>query len=149
MICRNRKGFSLIECVVCIAIIAMLIGLLLPATRRIREPANRMACTNNLKQIMLGLHNYADTHPGGSNSSSDYDQDQSSRATFPAGCYGASSPLPESRLSWQVSLLPFVEQDQVLRQFDPAKDLSRTPPGQSVWSNSAFARVQERVLKSR
>jgi prepilin-type N-terminal cleavage/methylation domain-containing protein/prepilin-type processing-associated H-X9-DG protein len=98
------SGFTLVELLVSIAIMALLIGLFLPAVQKVREAANRVKCLNNLKQIGLALHNYHDSHQA-----------------FPAGYLCQARPDPTYTApgwGWAAQLLPHLEQDALTRQIN-------------------------------
>jgi len=99
---NSLRGFTLIELLVVIAIIGLLMALLLPAIQRVREAANRMRCSNNLKQIGIALHNYHNDFnslpPGG----------------VTEGCCCGT----RSGATWTIYILPYMEQDALYKQYN-------------------------------
>jgi prepilin-type N-terminal cleavage/methylation domain-containing protein len=99
----RHPGFTLVELLVVIAIIGILIALLLPAVQAAREAARRAQCSNNLKQVALGLHNY-----------------ESANKFFPPSAnFGSANPEVETvhYANWIVLILPYIEQQALYSQF--------------------------------
>src|SRR5206468_2223534 len=116
----KRSAFTLVELLVVIAIIGVLVALLLPAVQAAREAARRMQCSNHLRQYGLGTQNYHDTFQ-----------------VFPINATGTNgSILP--RLTWQVRILPYMEQSAVFNAIDFNVDSRRLPVagGVILWAVS-------------
>ncbi|MFL5244047.1 MAG: DUF1559 domain-containing protein, partial [Gemmataceae bacterium] len=106
---------------VVIAIIAVLIGLLVPAVQKVREAANRISCSNNLKQMGLAFHNFHDIH-GYLPSAGSADGKPFSSGPWPIGGEGTN---------WSIYILPEIEQDNVFKAL--------TFNGDSGWTNDQTA----------
>jgi prepilin-type N-terminal cleavage/methylation domain-containing protein len=131
----RRRGFSLIEMLVVLAIISILMGLLLPAIQRTREAAARTVCCNNLRQIGLAMHVYHTDH-----------------LTLPS-----FSSDNAAATTWCVLLLPYIDQKNLYTQWDlkrsyydqsaptrlarvptyfcPTRRSPSTDPTQSLWGD--------------
>jgi prepilin-type N-terminal cleavage/methylation domain-containing protein/prepilin-type processing-associated H-X9-DG protein len=109
----STLGFTLVELLVVIAIIGVLVALLLPAVQAAREAARRMQCANNLKQIGLGLINYADAK-----------KTLPAATQFQPGIVSNTFPPPPEFAAggtWVLEILPFVEQQALYARFDRTK----------------------------
>ena len=95
----QRPGYGLFQLLVVIAIIALLIGMLLPAVQKTRFAAGRMQSMNNLKQLGIGVHNYASTY-----------------------CNKLPPGIDDKNFSALYQLLPFVEQDALYKGIDKTLD---------------------------
>ena len=122
-----RHAFTLVELLVVITIIGMLVALLLPAVQAAREAARRASCTNNMRQIGIGLHMYHDEH-----------------RCLPMGWHavdtatGKPYALGEPGWGWAAEILPYIEQDNVKKNLVHT-DLSITASENEEGRSTAIA----------
>jgi type II secretory pathway pseudopilin PulG len=114
----RRSGFTLFQLLIVLAVLAILLGLLLPAVAKVRQAAARAQSSNNLKQLGLACHNYA----------------SSERNMFPSG-------IDANGFSAITKLLPYVEQDQVYKAIDLNKPFDDK-------ANADARKTQVQVLQS-
>jgi len=119
---HGQAGFTLVELLVVIAIIGTLVALLLPAVQTAREAARRSQCSNNLRQLGLGLQQYADAF----------------RGAFPVGSYNCCWG------TWQIAMLPYIEQKALFDQYKGYGNMV----DQNLTYGSVNAPITSNIIKS-
>ena len=108
---KESRAFTLVELLVVIAILGILIALLLPAVQAAREAARRMSCSNNLKQIVLAMHNFHDSYKG-----------------FPVGSPSKSCPGYTQIPAWQYRWSPLAMLTPYMEQYNVYESLNLDVP---------------------
>jgi prepilin-type N-terminal cleavage/methylation domain-containing protein len=124
---RHRTAFTLIELLVVIAIIGVLVGLLLPAVQQAREAARRLACGNNLRQLVLAVHTYA-----------------SARGHFPPSMiHTPGTAFASNNGSWGVHgrILPYIEESIVAERINLEQPWDDGYPAGTAGTNWATVRT--------
>lgn len=119
---HRSRGFTLIELLVVLSVIAILIGLLLPAVQYARETARQSQCRNNLRQLGLAMHNYHDVF-----------------TTFPPGYVGESQArVGDGHWTWSTSILPFMDASPAYSDLNPGANSVRDVLKDSTRSHWLF-----------
>ncbi len=127
-----RRAFTLIELLVVLAIIAVILGLLLPAVQKVRAAAARLTCQNHLKQIGLAAHNYHDANQ-----------------VFPPAVELPPAGRPAGSLF--VYLLPYLEQEALFRQWDlltPSNNQLTGPTARAATVLKVLLCPSDRILRN-
>jgi len=106
----HRRGFTLVELLVVMAVIGVLVGLLLPSVQAVRESARRFSCLSRLAQIGMAVHAY-ESHMG----------------RFPAGVVDSQKPIRHIPMgyhhNWISGILPYLDLPNAYRAIDPTKSV--------------------------
>lgn len=131
---NSRVGFTLVELLVVIAIIGVLVGLLLPAVQAAREAARRMSCSNNFKQIGLGIHNYHSAyrqlpiHKGGTTSTGDWNITSNTTNREQLSMLVGLTPFIEGQALWEQISNPLVAGGVTYNAMGPTPDVAAYTP---------------------